>query len=95
MELEDWLSKAENGDRIQGGDGQMDWRPENEVLIPQVEGGVQMRWAWGHERPDSRVWGEMEDWNKCGGEGGGSAGSGERRREEMGKGVEEDDEGVR
>jgi len=29
----------------------MDWRPEAQVLIPQMDGGMQ--WAWGHERPDS------------------------------------------
>jgi hypothetical protein len=35
-------------------DQEMDWRREAEVLIPQMDVGMQ--WAWGHERPDpSRV----------------------------------------
>jgi hypothetical protein len=42
-ELEEWYPEAET----QG--CEMDWKPEVEVLIPQVEGGMQ--WAWGHESP--------------------------------------------
>jgi len=71
----------------------MDWRPETEVLIPQIEGKMQMIWAWGHERPASEVNGEMEDWNRCGGEA--TMGGVKRRAEEMGEEVEHDDEGVR
>lgn len=87
----DWLLETENGNTNR--EFQMDWRPETEVLIPQIEGGIQMIWAWGHERPASEVNGEMEDWNRCGGEA--TMGGVKRRAEEMGEEVEHDDEGVR
>ena len=43
-ELEEWYPEAETHDC------EMDWKPEVEVLIPQMDGGMQ--WAWGHERPE-------------------------------------------
>jgi len=49
-ELEEWYPEAETQE------GQMDWKPEVEVVVPQVDGGMQ--WAWGHERPDGC---EIED----------------------------------
>jgi len=90
-QLEEWLSETENGDRMQIREARMDWRPETELLIPQIEGGMQMTWAWGHERPALRVSGEMGHWNTYGG----GVGSGKRRAEEMGDEVEDGNEGIR
>jgi hypothetical protein len=45
-ELEDWYPE----DKTQNWDQEMDWRHEAQVLIPQMDTGMQ--WAWGHERPD-------------------------------------------
>lgn len=32
----------------------MDWKPEAELVIPQIDGGMQ--WAWGHIRPEDRAY---------------------------------------